>query len=64
MNLEIKISAYKLKQGEDYPYQDEVGACLSNHIDQKGMMIIEIDGSEYHFDKNQLKKAIEILDME
>jgi len=64
MILDINISAYVIKQGEDCPYEEEIGVTASNHSDHNGMMILEIEGNEYTFGKKELRKAIEILDME
>ena len=64
MILNINITGYAIKQGEDYPYEDEIGVSANNHLDRNGMMILEIEGNDYIFNKKELRKVIEILDME
>ncbi len=64
MILDINISSYIVKQGEDHPYEEEIGVSARNNPNHNGMMILEIEGNTYFFSKKELKKAIEVLDME
>jgi len=64
MRLDILMSAYKVRQGEDYPYQDDIGISICNNIDDNGLMVMTIENIEYLIDKKELKKIIEMLDME
>lgn len=64
MLLNIDLGGFKIEQGEDCNFQKEIKASMCNDTNEPYMMILNIEGIEYLFDKNEFKKVINILEME
>ena len=64
MKVHIDLVGQQVLQGTDCPYKENIDIALENNVDDYSVVIITIDRKEYFINKNELTKAIDILDKE
>ena len=64
MKVHIDLVGQQMVQGVDCPYEEDIDIELENNIDDYSIVVMTINRKEYLINKNELTKAIDILDKE